>query len=214
MRKLDFKQISSFYSSALPPEVKVAENGVATLVSNNFYLYSGPARDYLILAGYSSPMEDQYEYGDEILSYARKLGVKELVSFGARWTETVASPIEAPKITGFASDEDGAKRLGDAGIAILRNESAFYFGNVVVPLSKFHGIRAYKISVDHGEPSPNPKTVIAFLSVLSRMFDLTVDESDLHEQSRQLADAIKRAEIAGPGSDEEPKSSQNDDIYR
>ena len=96
----------------------------------------------------------------------------------------------------------------------MKNESAFYFGNVIVPLSKFHGIRAYKISVDHGEPSPNPKSIIAFMGVLSRMFNLSADVSDLNEQSKLLADEIKRAEIEGVSSEDEPKNSQSDDIYR
>jgi proteasome assembly chaperone (PAC2) family protein len=213
-RKLDFKLMASLYSSALPPEVKVNEDGVASLISNNFYLCSSPTRDFVLLTGHSSPIDDQYEYGDTILSYAEKLGVKELVSFGARWTETVASPLEDPKVTGFASDEDGAKRLSEAGVSILKNESAFYFGNVIVSLSRFHGIRAYKISVDHGEPSPNPKSIIAFMGVLSRMFNLSADVSDLNEQSKLLADEIKRAEIEGVSSEDEPKNSQSDDIYR
>ena len=99
-------------------------------------------------------------------------------------------------------------------MSILRNESALYFGNVIIPLSKFHGIRAYKISVDHGEPSPNPKSVIAFMSVLSRMFDLSADVSDLNEQSKMLADEIKRAESESVDGDDESKNPQNEDIYR
>ncbi len=96
----------------------------------------------------------------------------------------------------------------------MKNESAFYFGNVIVPLSKLRGIRAYKISVDHGEPSPNPKSVIAFMGVLSRMYNLSVDMSDLNEQSKLLADEFKHAEIEGVSSEDESKNSQNDDIYR
>ncbi|MDG6906201.1 MAG: PAC2 family protein [Nitrososphaerota archaeon] len=214
LRKLGFKQISLLYSSALPPEVKVGEDGVASLVSNSFYLYSGPTRDYVLLTGHSTPVEDQFEYSDAVLSYAEKLGVKELVSFGPRWTETTSPPLEAPKITGFASDDEGAKRLTDAGITVLRNESAFYFGNLIVPVSKFHGIRAFKISSDHGEPSPNPRTMLAYLSVLSRMFGLKVDEAGLEEQTQQLEEAIKRAEIGGEGPEEDSKNTQNEDIYR
>jgi hypothetical protein len=52
------------------------------------------------------------------------------------------------------------------------------------------------------------------MGVLSRMFDLTADEADLLEQSRELAAAIKRAEIEGVGGEDESKNSQNDDIYR
>jgi proteasome assembly chaperone (PAC2) family protein len=212
-RKLDFKLIASIYSSALPPEVKVANNGVASLVSNNFYLYSGSSRDYILLAGHSSPVDDQYEYAETVLDYADRLGVKEMVSFGARWTESVIPPLDAPKISGFASDVDGANQLESAGIVISRNESAFYFANFIVPLCKFHGVRGYKVSVDHGEPTPNPRSVMAFLAVLSRLFGLSVDDSDLHVQARQLEESIHKTAFEG-SEENEAKSSQNDDIYR
>lgn len=213
-RKLDFKLVASLYSSALPPEVKVTNDGIASLVSNNFYLYSGKSRDYLLLAGHSSPIEDQFEYGEVILSYVESLGAKEMVSFGARWTESVVPPLDTPKVSGFASDEEGVKRLESAGITLSRNEAAFYFANLLVPLCKFHGIRGYKISVDHGEPIPNPKSVIEFLNVMSKMFGLSVDDSDLREQARQLAETIKRSTIEGVTGESDTKASQKDDIYR
>ena len=111
LKKLGFELFSSLYSSALPPEVKVSNKGVGNLASNNFYVYHGEKRDYILLAGHSSPIEEQYEYGDFVLSYAQKLGVKELVSFGARWTETVLPPLDIPKLTGYANDEEGTKLL-------------------------------------------------------------------------------------------------------
>ncbi|MGI0092365.1 MAG: PAC2 family protein, partial [Nitrososphaerales archaeon] len=196
-RKLNFQLAATLYSSALPPEVKVSNHGVGSLVSNSFYIYSGKERDYLLLSGHSSPTGDEYEYGEVVLEYAKQLGVKEMISFGARWTDSVLPPLESPKVTGFATDEYGINRLNEAGVTILKNESAFYFGNVIVPLAKLHDIRGYKISVDHGEPSPHPKTSIAFLEVLSKMIGLSVDDSDLHQQSKQLADALQRAEIEG-----------------
>ena len=212
--KLDFKLVASLYSSALPPEVKVTNDGVVGLVSNDFYLHTGRSRDYLLLAGHSSPIEDQFEYGEAVLSYVESLGVKEMVSFGARWTESVVSPLDTPKVTAFASDEEGAKRLESAEITLSKNEAAFYFANLIVPLCKFHGMRGYKISVDHGEPVPNPKSVIEFLSVMSRMFGLSVDDSDLREQAKQLAETIKRTAVEGVPGESETRTSQKDDIYR
>ena len=213
LKKLGFEQLSSLYSSALPPEVKVSNSGVGNLASNNFYVYRGEKRDYILLAGHSSPIEDQFEYGDVVLSYAQKLGVKELVSFGARWTETVLPPLDIPKLTGYANDEEGTKRLEVAGISIQRNESAYYFANIITSQSKFYGIRGYKVSVDHGEPAPNPKSLIAFLGILGKMFDLKVDDSDLHTQARELDESMRKAAIDGV-SDDGNKDSQNDDIYR
>ena len=214
LRKLEFEKISSLYSSALPPEVKVSNLGVANLVSNSFYVYHGEVRDFVLLAGHSSPSDDQYEYGDTVLSYAQKLGVKEIVSFGARWTENVAPPLDRARITGFANDEEGTKRLKEAGIQIQRNEPAFYFANIVVSQSKFYGMRGYKISVDHGEPEPNPKSLIAFLGILDRMFGLKVDDMELYAQARELDETMRKAAVEGINNDDGQKDSQNDDIYR
>ena len=186
------------------------------MVSNNFYLYSGhKSRDYVLVAGHSSPTEDQYEYTVAILSYAKQLGVKELVSFGARCTETVVPPLETPKLTGLASDKEGSTRLEASGITISRNESAFYFGNIIVPICRFYGLRGYKVSVDHGEPVPNPKSVMSFLGVLSRVFELSVDASDLEVQARELEDTLRRNAIEGVDeTNGEQRGSQGDDIYR
>ncbi len=190
------------------------------MLSNNFYFHSGKNRDYLLLAGHASPMESEYDYGQVVLEYAEKLGVSEVVSVGARWTQPVLSPTESPKVLGFASDEAGVNKLKDAGVSILKSESAFYFANVVVPLSKLYGLRGYKLSVDHGEPIPHPKSVMAILAVLSKMFQLDVDTTELVSESKELAEAIQKAEIEGLEVDEDGeisgtrRSPQGDDIYR
>jgi proteasome assembly chaperone (PAC2) family protein len=220
LKKLEFKQLAILYSSAMSPEIRITRAGISSMLSNNFYLHSGKTRDYLLFAGHASPIESEYEYGQTMLEYVEKLGVKELVSIGARWTQPVLSPTEAPKVLGFSSDEIGTGRLKEAGVSILKSESAFYFANVIVPLAKLYGMRGYKLSVDHGEPIPHPKSSIAFLDALGKMFQLEVDTSDLVAQSKELAEAIQKAEIEGLEVDEDGEISgsrrppQGDDIYR
>ena len=110
--------------------------------------------------------------------------------------------------------------LKEAGVVILKSESAYYFANLIVPLAKIHGMRAYKLSVDHGEPTPHPKTLSALITVLSKMIDLEIDSSDLEVQSKELAEAIQKAEIEGLEVDEDgeisdiKRSPKGDDIYR
>jgi len=220
LKKLDFKQIATLYSSAMSPEIRISRAGICSMLSNNFYLHSGKTRDYVLLAGHASPMESEYEYGQTVLEYAQKLGVTDLISIGARWSQPVLSPTEAPKVLGFSSDEIGTGKLKDAGVTILKSESAFYFANVIVPLAKLYGIRGYKLSVDHGEPIPHPKSLIALLDALSKIVQLNVDNSDLVSQSKELAEAIQKAEIEGLEVDEDGEISgtrrppQGDDIYR
>lgn len=219
LKKLEFEQIATLYCSAMSPEIRISRAGISDMLSNNFYLHSGKNRDLILFAGHSSPLESEYEYGEIVLDYAKMLGVSELISIGARWSQPVLSPTEAPKVLGFSSDEIGVGKLKDAGVTILKSESAFYFANVIVPLAKLHGIRGYKLSVDHGEPIPHPKSLIAILEVLSKMIQLEIDSSDLVAQSKELAEAIQKAEIEGLEIDEDGEISgarkpQGDDIYR
>lgn len=219
LKKLDFKQIATLYSSAMSPEIRISKAGISGMLSNNFYLYSGKNRDLVLLAGHASPTESEYEYGETVLDYAETLGVTELISIGARWSQPVLSPTEAPKVLGFSSDSIGVSKLKEAGVTVLKSESAFYFANVIVPLAKLHGIRGYKLSVDHGEPIPHPKSLITILEALSKMIQLEVDSSDLVAQSKELAEAIQKAEIEGLEVDEDGEISgtrkpQGDDIYR
>ncbi len=220
LKKLEFKQLATLYSSAMSPEIRISKAGISSMLSNNFYLHSGKARDYVLLAGHASPLESEYEYGETVLEYAKGLGVKELISIGARWSQAVLSPVEGPKVLGFSSDEAGVTKLTEAGVSILKSESAFYFANVIVPLAKLHGITGYKLSVDHGEPIPHPKSLLAILDVLAKMIRLEVDTSDLIAQSKELAEAIQKAEIEGLEIDEDGEISgtrrgpQGDDIYR
>ena len=220
LKKLEFKQLATLYSSAMSPEIRITRAGICSMLSNNFYLHSGKNRDYLLLAGHASPMESEYEYGQVVLEYAEKLGVKEVISVGARWTQPVLSPTEAPKVFGFSSDEMGVEKLKDAGVSILKSESAFYFANVIVPLAKLYGIRGYELSVDHGEPIPHPKSQIAILEVLSKMFQPGCGHSDSGRPVQGARRGDPESGDRGSGSGRRRGDSgtrrtpQGDDIYR
>ena len=148
---------ASIYSSAMPPAVEIATDGIAELVKVNFYHNYNGKRDVVLFAGFSSPASDEYEYAGRYSDYARKLGIKELVSIGARWSETPISPFEVPEVYGYASDNEGAKWLEENSIKLLRNESAYYFGNLIVGMARFYGMRGFKFSVNHGEPLASSK---------------------------------------------------------
>ncbi len=193
--KLDFALFASLYSSGMPPAVRIAEDGIAELAKVDFYHYAGK-RDYVLFAGYSSPSSGEYEYAAQVLSYAKKLGVKEIISIGARWNEPPISPFESPEVYGYASDLEGARFLEANGVKMQKNEPAFYFSNLVVGIAPLFGLRAYKLSVNHGEPAPHPKASISFLKVLAK-FGLEVETSDLSYEASELDEGLRKAGVTG-----------------
>ena len=198
LKKIKFDEIATVYSSAFPPEVIVRDQGISSLPACHFYLADGKS-NLLLFAGDASPMDDQYEFAHMILSYARDLGVSELYSVGARWAETPLSPEVDPEPSGFATDKKGVERLKEHGVKVLSEEPAPFFASIIVAMAQSYGIRGYKISVDHGEPSPHVRSVAKLLMVLSK---LTGFETPLDELKTK----------AGPSSP--PKRQGESDIYK
>ncbi len=180
-KSMKFEEVAVVHSSALPPEVIVNGDGMAALPSCRLYLHRG-RRDLLLFAGDSSPMDDQYSFATMLLDYAKKVGVKELFSVGARWSETPQPQFQDPEVKGFATDKEGVKRLKRFGVKLTTAEPAPFFASMIVGMAKDYGIRGYKISVDHGEPMPHTRSVIKMLEVVSAMLGFKAELAELKSQ--------------------------------
>src|SRR5579864_890903 len=78
LKKLESKKFATFYSSSLPAAVAIDDGGLSRLHSNQFYSLPGKRR-VILVAGDGSPFDDQQEYAHTVLSFARRLGARELV---------------------------------------------------------------------------------------------------------------------------------------
>jgi proteasome assembly chaperone (PAC2) family protein len=186
MDNMKFERIASIYSSSFPPEVVTREDGTVGLPACHFHLHKSK-RALLLFSGDSSPFEDQYQFTDRVLALAQELGVKDVYSVGARWTEIPISPAESPAVIGFASDLAGVERLKSNGVALISNEPAPFFASIVVGLAASYGMTGYKISVNHGEPAPHPRSVSKMLEVISKMAGFEIDLKDLQVQPPDVA---------------------------
>jgi proteasome assembly chaperone (PAC2) family protein len=197
LRKMKFEKIGTVRASAFPPEVLIRQDGVSSLPECSFYC-SRSKNDLVLFAGDASPVDEQYEFAQFILGRAQAMGVKELYSIGARWAENPLPPEADPQATGFATDSVGVAKLKKHGVKVLGEEPAPFFASMVVAMAKNHGIRGYKLSVDHGEPSPHVRSVTKLLGILSSMAEFEVD----------LAELKSKATPAAP-----PRQTDNSSIY-
>jgi proteasome assembly chaperone (PAC2) family protein len=194
LQNMKFERIATIRASAFPPEVIVRDGGVATLPECQFHLSRG-ARDLILFTGDTSPMDRQYEFAETLLDYAEELGAKELYSVGARWAENPLSPDAEPEPNGFSTDGVGVAKLKKHGVRIVAEEPAPFFASMVVGMAKERGIRGYKLSVDHGEPSPHRRSVARLLGVLSAMagFQIRLEEQKASSEAvppkKQVSDS-------------------------
>ena len=194
LSRMKFERIATIRASAFPPEVIVRDGGVSTLPECHFHLNRGE-RDLVLFTGDTSPMDGQYEFATTLLDYAEELGVKELYSVGTRWAENPLPPNAEPEPNGFSTDRFGVAKLKKNGVKIITEEPAPFFASMVVGMATEHGIRGYKLSVDHGEPSPHSRSVARLLRVLSAMagFQVQLEEpkasSEPPSPPRQVRDS-------------------------
>lgn len=188
LKKMKFEKIGTVRTSSFPPEVLVREDGLSTLPECSFYLSRGK-HDIILFAGDTSPMDDQYDFTRFLLGKAKDMGVEELYSVGARWAENPVAPEAEPQASGFASDSAGVAKLKKHQVRVLGEEPAPFFASMVVAMAKDAGIRAYKLSVDHGEPSPHVRSVVKLLDILGAMAGFEVDLLELKSKALPTAPA-------------------------
>jgi proteasome assembly chaperone (PAC2) family protein len=185
LRKKEFRKFATLYSSSLPAEVAIEDDGLARLHSNHFYSGAGKRR-IVMMAGDGSPFDDQPEYAHSVLTFARDLGAKAVVSVGARWSETPVPPGVPLRPVGFATDMAGVKELEGLGVTITKSEPGPFFPNLVVGMASDYGMRGYKLGVDHGEPLPYPRSLIQIIGPLSKLLGIDVDVKELVARAKEL----------------------------
>lgn len=182
LRKMKFEKTGIVRTSAFPPEVLVRDDGVSTLPECSFYVSKGKS-DLVLFAGDTSPMDDQHEFARFLLTRAREMGVNELFSVGARWAENPLPPEVDPVVSGFATDAFGVAKLKKSGVKILSEEPAPFFSSMVVAMAKDYEMRGYKLSVDHGEPSPHARSVTKLLDALTKTAGFEIDLGELRAKA-------------------------------
>lgn len=185
IKTLQFKKFATLYSSSLPAAVAIEDDGLVRLQSNQFYSLEGKRRT-IMLAGDGSPFDDQQGYAHSVLSFARRLGAKEVISIGARWSDSPAAAGAALKPVGFGTDHVAVKELEALGVTITKGEPGPFFPNLIVGMAVDYEMRGFKLGVDHGEPLPHPRSLIQILGVLSKMLRFEVDTRALAARAKEL----------------------------
>lgn len=185
MQEAELTALATLYSSSLPAAVAIDGEGVARLQSNKFYSV-GDTKGVLMLAGDGSPVDEQQEYAQTVLSFARQLGVEKVVSVGARWSESPLPAGATISPIGYSTDKDGVKDLEGYGVTITKGEPGPFFPNLVVGMAADYGMRGYKLGVDHGEPSPHPRSLIQIVGVLNKMLGMHVETKALAARAKEM----------------------------
>lgn len=223
IEELKAKKFADLISSHFMHYVLLHQSSSVHMLKNEFYYWKGRGnqRDLIILIGDSQSIDSEghYEIGEEILSFAKKMGVKEMITlagFGVgeskqkpRVIGAVSGPEIMKKYKKFNIDFDAGSKIGTivGASGLLLGMGKYYDIDGVCLLGETAG---YPIL-------PDPKAAEAIIKVLSSILNIKLDTGKLQKKVKEMEDFIKKIEdmqrktlasLAGPQRPDKKEGEQ------
>jgi len=201
IEELKAVKFAELNSSHFMPFVLLQKGAAVHVINHEFYYWRAEKsgqRDMVIMIGDSQSIdpEGHYEIVEEVLRYAKAVGVTEIVTLAGLG---VGQKKDAPKVVGVVNDPAVAKRYKDSGMDFSAGDRVGTIvgaAGLLIGLGRQHGIDGLCVL---GETSgvpliPDPKAAEAVLRVLVRMLKVKVDTSRIQKKVKEMEAFIERVE--------------------
>jgi uncharacterized protein (TIGR00162 family) len=196
--ELKMKKFADLYSPSFLPLVLLQSDSVATMLKCEFYYYRGKERDIVVLTGDTQSIspEGHYEICHQILQFAAKLGIKEIITLGG-FAE--GQEVAEPRVIGAVNDKDLKKRYEKFGIDFSNEHpigTIVGASGLLIGMGKIHGIDGLCLMGETlGMPLiTDPKAADAVLHVLVKVLGLKVDMSKLERTIKEMEEKIEKTD--------------------
>ncbi|MCS7123191.1 MAG: proteasome assembly chaperone family protein [Candidatus Aenigmarchaeota archaeon] len=195
--ELKAKKFAELISKHFMHFVLVDDNSIIKPLSNEFYYTRVNNTDFILLVGdaQSSTTEGHYEIAEEIVKFAKKYDVSEIITIGGL---NIGEAVEEPKVIGASNNLDMIKKYSKFGVEFSPTEIGSIVGasGLVVTVAKYYNIKAVcLLGQTVGYPIiPDPRSSKSVLEVLVRAFKLDLDFSKLNKKIEEMERFMKRME--------------------
>jgi len=193
VRQLGAKKLGQLYSPHFPYYVIVNRKGSVRLLCGNFYFWRNDSgqNDLIILTGDSQAqtIEGQYDVANAILDFAKKHGVKAIVTIGGYRKEVEGSP----KVVAAATSTELLNRaLKEGAMVSPAGNPIVGTAGLLLGLAKFKDMDALSLLAETGGYLPDPKAAKSALEVLLQTLKIKIDLSELDKEIEKSVKIIER----------------------
>jgi uncharacterized protein (TIGR00162 family) len=193
IRQLKAQRFAHLYSEHFPYFVLVNKKGSVRLLRGVFYYWRHPAgvNDYLFFTGdsQSQTIEGQYEIADCMLDFAKRHGVRVIVTIGGYRVETKDKPKVYVAATGQAVLD---KALGAGAVVSASGSPIVGTAGLILGLARFKRIDALCLLGETRGYLPDPLAARSVLEVLTGTFGFGVDLAGLDEDIAKAEKMVSR----------------------
>jgi uncharacterized protein (TIGR00162 family) len=194
VEELKAVKVAEFYSPHFPHQVIMTKKGGMRPIKNKFYVIKTKKADILMIIGDVQALnpEGQYEVAGKVLDYAAKIGVKRVMTIGGYSTGKLA---ETRRIFGVVTHKEMIAELQKYGVVFGEAKGAIVGAAGLLPsLGKLRGMKGACIMGEtHGGyvDITGAKNIV---SLLSKMFDFSIDLKKIEEKAKEGEKVLKRIE--------------------
>ena len=183
VRQLKAQRFAFLYSPHFPYFVIVSKKGSVRLLRGTFYFWKNPAgeNDVIFFTGDSQAqtIEGQYEISDRILDFAKRYGVKLIITIGGYRMEAK----DKPRVVAASTKDDLLSRALKAGAEVSPTGSPIVgTAGLILGLSHFSGIEALCLLGETRGYLPDPRSAKSVLEILQGLLGFDANLSGLDEE--------------------------------
>ena len=178
------EKFADVYSSHLPAQTIVNENGTIEPLKFEFYYKKGK-NDLLIFTGdvQSETPEGQFNVSRDVLKFVKNLGCKTIYAVGGLITDKLSNP---PKIYGAAISEALLKDLQELGIESMEESNIIGMNGILVSLAKNNGMKGFGIYGETRGEFPDINAAKELIKVLTLITGVKPNLRALIKEERRL----------------------------
>jgi hypothetical protein len=192
--ELKGKKIAYVYSPHFPHQVFITKKGGLRLINNRFYLIKGKERDIVMLTGDIQAMTTvgQYEVANAIVEYAKKLGVKLVITVGGYSTGKIN---EKRHIFGVATDRKLIQEFKKKGVVFGEAKGSIVGAAGLIPaLAKIHGMRGICVMGETHGGYVDVSAAKDIVNLLSDYLKFPIDLKKLEAKAKESEKVLKKIE--------------------
>jgi len=182
--ELKAKKFIEMYSSHLPPQVAINDDGTVKLVDMEFYYWKDNKTDIVLLVGDFQGLtpEGQYKLAEKTIEIAEQFNVKRIYTLGGLATGMIT---RSPSVFGAATSKKLVDELEKYGIVFKGGGAIFGASGLLLGLGAQKGIEAVCLMGETHGQIIDAKSAEAVLEKLTKILKIKIDMTELVKKAKE-----------------------------
>ncbi|HLC69206.1 MAG TPA: proteasome assembly chaperone family protein [Candidatus Bilamarchaeaceae archaeon] len=192
VESLKTQKIANLYSPHFPHQVFMGKHGGLRLIKNRFYRARG--KPVVVLLGDVQAISStgQYEVADVIIQYAKKIGIKTIITIGGYSTGKIS---EERQIFGAATHKSLVQKLKKHNVVFGKARGSIVGAAGLLPaLGRLRGLEGACIMGETHGGYVDATAAKNIVMLLSRYLGIPIDIKKLEQKAKESEKILKKIE--------------------